>query len=211
MIIRTILATMIGLSALGIQPASGDEPKPAQNGDIVCGPRCLQYLLQCYGKKDPGLIELVREVQWPDIEAGSTLKALDEALRKRGVFTRALEIGPDSRLSWPYPVLLHLNGEDEDEGHFVVWLPSSSESREQVWTGLVGVRSGPPAKMAKRRSGAVLLTAPVPIEELGSAVSYHRDWLWHRYAWAVAGVLFTSVAFWGGGRYRQGRRLIPPG
>ena len=180
--------------------ARGDEPTAArQQGDLVCGPRCLEYLLRCYHKENPGLIELIREVQWPDIDAGSTLQSLEAALRRRGLGTRAIRIGPEARLCWPYPVLVHLSGTDTEEGHYVVWLPSSTEAHEEVWSGLAGVRTGTPAQLARRRSGAILLTAPGPIGDPGAAI-YHRDWFWRRSAALGLGSL-VAVLCWLGGRF----------
>lgn len=53
-------------------------------GDLVCGPRCVQYVVQHYGG-DENLTDLVREIQWPDLEAGSSFDSLKDALAKRGV------------------------------------------------------------------------------------------------------------------------------
>jgi len=190
--------SLVLVATWGVPAAVADEPRLSSQGDVVCGPRCVEYLLQCYRKATPGLIDLVRETQWPDFEAGASLKSLEGALRKRGVFTQAMKVGPEARLCWPYPVLLHLNGDDAFDGHFVVWLPSSTAARDEVWSGLIGVRKSSPAWLAQRRSGAILLTSPVPITDPGAAL-YDRDWFWQRFA-RVAAVLLTIVAAGFGGR-----------
>ncbi len=141
---------------------SANRGNSGEPGDLVCGPRCAQFILRHYGI-DADLIDLVREIQWPTLEDGATLAAVDQALRARGVHTRALRMGPTSRLSWSHPVLLHLTGETAG-GHFVVWLPDSTENTAHVWIGLAGVQSGRFDSLRKRMSGAILLTSPTPIE-----------------------------------------------
>jgi hypothetical protein len=109
------------------------------------------------------LITLVREIQWPDLEAGTTMEAIDRALRARGVHTYAMKLLPEARLKWPFPVLAHLETEN-DKGHFVVWLPESSGNLAGVWCGLPGKKLEEEREWARHRSGAVLLTAPHAIE-----------------------------------------------
>ncbi len=138
-------------------------------GDMVCGPRCVQFVLKQYGKEGD-LIELVREIQWPDLESGANLDSVDQALRRRGVNTRALRIDPHADFRWPYPVILHLKGQN-GLGHYAVWLPSSTPEQSHVWISLSGVRVGPTKKLAESLSGAILLTSPDPITDPLSAVA----------------------------------------
>jgi hypothetical protein len=183
-----LLATMaieliLWSSACAADEAGRSVPASSSNrvrssGDLVCGPRCVQYLLRYFGKGDDELKDLVREIQWPNIEAGSSLSALEAALNKRGVFTRSLLISPQSRLCWRYPVLVHLPGDgDQALGHFVVWLPSSDILHDRIWSGLDGVRSPSPARHAAVRSGAVILTSPTPIADPGVAVYDSHIWI----------------------------------
>ena len=112
-------------------------------GDLVCGPRCVQYLLRHYGQEEE-LTELVQEIQWPDLEAGASLAAIDEVLQGRGVFTRAVRLPAAGRLKWKHPAIIHLaQSQPAEMGHYVVWLPSSTPHRADVWAGLAGVQSGP--------------------------------------------------------------------
>lgn len=152
-------------------PASTDPvatPATTPTFDMICGPRCVRYILGCYGKPEPELIDLVREMQWPDLEMGASLASAEDALRARGIYTQALRLTPGARLRWPYPVIVHLKGR-EAGGHFVVRLPPEVNGEERVWAGLSGVRSGPPEKILPKLSGTVLLTAPAPITDPTSA------------------------------------------
>jgi ABC-type bacteriocin/lantibiotic exporter with double-glycine peptidase domain len=169
--IATAICAGLWLAAAGL-PGSSAEAQ--SGGDIVCGPRCVQFLLRHYEAPDEELIELAREVQWPDFEGGASLEALARCLEARGIHTFAMRIDPGSRLSWPHPVLVHLSGEGEPLGHYVVWLPSSSNADTHVWSGLTGTRTGPWGRLAAGMSGAVLLTAPAPIDRPDAAIAGPR-------------------------------------
>ena len=140
--------------------ASGTSGEP---GDMVCGARCVKFLLQWYEKDDTGLIDLVREVQWPDFEAGATLESVDRALRARGICTCPISVSRTATLAWREPALVHLSGDGSTPGHFVVQLPSSTGDVAHVWAGLEGLQTGPTGNFSARRSGAVLLTSREPI------------------------------------------------
>ncbi len=154
-----LVCSGIGINADATEPAVS----PRSRGDVVCGPRCVQYVLQHYGI-DSDLIDLVKETQ-SDFEAGASLATLDDALRRRGVFTAALKLSPNAILQWPQPVLMHLSPETEGMGHFVVWLPTTDGSRSQVWNGLSGTQTGLESVLSKKRSGYVLLTAAAEIRQ----------------------------------------------
>jgi hypothetical protein len=154
-----------GRSAAG---RAGRPPLTPQ-ADLTCGPRCVLAILGYYGKPEEDLIELVREIQWPDLESGSTLASLGEALQRRGIFTKAMTIGANARLRWPHPVVIHIRGE-RGGGHYVVWVPSASKGEARVWAGLGGWQRGPWEEVARGRSGAILITAPAPIRHPEAAV-----------------------------------------
>ncbi len=143
----------------------------AAAGQPYCGPWCVEYVLKYYGH-DADLIALIREIQWPDLESGASLDAMDRALRTRGLHTFAMTISPEARLNWPFPVILHLRGEGGSQGHFVVWLPPSRTDEAQVWWGLDGIHRVSESQLAAQRSGAVLLTSPQPIEDPPCAIQF---------------------------------------
>jgi ABC-type bacteriocin/lantibiotic exporter with double-glycine peptidase domain len=169
-----------GETAIAVEPKANHSVgalKRSQNStldgryDMICGPRCVQYLLQYYDRDSEDLIALVHEIQWPEIEAGASLESIETALRKRGVNTFAMQIGPEARLTWRFPVLLHLAEEGRSQGHYVVWLPTSSSRTVDVWCGLRGIERRGERDVATHRSGAILLTAPRVITDPDSAVS----------------------------------------
>jgi hypothetical protein len=149
--------------------------------------------LEYYGRSgDESLIALTREIQWPDLEEGARLDRIDAALKKRGIYTYGLQVTPRARLVWPHPVLVHLTAEGTSSGHFVVWLPTSSGARVDLWRGLQGVKEESVRELAEERSGAVLLTSPEPIVAPDMAVSETDPlaWFW----WMVLVFAATAVA-----------------
>src|SRR5262245_94188 len=75
--------------------------------DIVCGPRCLQYLLGYYGaRSDSTLIDIIRDVQSLDEESGSSLLDLRDYLERHGIQARPLQISQECTLSWKYPSIV---------------------------------------------------------------------------------------------------------
>src|SRR2546428_4904645 len=84
-----------------------------------------------------------------------------------------MAVPTDAVISWNYPVLLHLRGQQADFGDWVVWLPWSEGESDEVWCGLGGVKSGRRADIAKRMSGVILLTAPERITEPPAALAGH--------------------------------------
>ena len=82
---------------------------------------CVQYVLDFFGKEKIDVIDLTREIQYPNLERGATLQAVAYALEKRGIHTFPMCIAPETRLRWPYPVIAHLKGENGSIGHFAVW------------------------------------------------------------------------------------------
>lgn len=178
--------------------ADATEPVVSQRsrGDVVCGPRCVQYVLQHYGIESD-LIDLVKETQ-SDFEAGASLAVLDDALRRRGVFTAALKLSPNALLQWPHPVLVHLSPETGEIGHFVVWLPTQDGSQSQVWNGLSGTQTGLESVLAKKRSGYVLLTAATEIRQPEAAAqrTFRLDlWSLFRLVGVIA-LIGVIATFW---------------
>lgn len=145
--------------------------------DEVCGPRCVQYVLKCFGT-DVDLIEVVREAQWPRLEQGATLTSLADALKRRGIFTFPMHIGSDIRLKSPYPVIVHVKDDEciNAIGHYVVWLPSSSGGNIRVWWGLEGVKLLRESDWTEKRSGAILLCEPNAITTPDAALEKITIW-----------------------------------
>ncbi len=153
----------------------------SRNGNAYCGARCVKYLLEWYGQDDVDLISLIREIQWPDLESGATMQSLDQNLRAKGVFTCPLRLKASARLRWPYPVLVHIKQitpDGVDRGHYVVWLPSSTNKDIHIWDGLKGIVVHPTREFRKVQTGFVLLTSPAAIVNADDAVE--TSWCWDR-------------------------------
>lgn len=191
-VIWFVVCLGIGTNSDATEPAVS----PRSRGDVVCGPRCVQYVLQHYGIESD-LIDLVKETQ-SDFEAGASLANLNDALRRRGVFTAALKLSPNSVLQWPHPVLMHLSSETEGMGHFVVWLPTQDGSESQVWNGLSGTQTGPESVLAKKRSGYVLLTATAEIPQPEAAARRkNRLDLWFLFCLVgVVALIGVMASYW---------------
>lgn len=177
-------------------------------GDVVCGPRCVEFVLRHYNRCDDELIDLIREMQWPDFEAGSTLSGIQSALEKRNVSTHAMQIPAGARLRWDHPVILHLNGQENTLGHFVVWLPSSTIRQVQVWTGLPGVQTASASQLFSAPQ-SVLLTAPQPIEQPRVAlVNFDTDRFWTVFTTLVCTAFVVTISTYAARRWlgRRARR-----
>lgn len=150
----------------------------------VCGPRCVQQVLQYYGQ-DPDLIELISEMQQGRVDEFSSIQDIQDALHKRGVQTLVLQLG---LLQFPdptHPVILHYK-----QGHFVV-LEKSQGGFASIRDGAVSNSSREfiPSVMS-RSSGVALMTSPTLIK--GSDVSIL---LWPRVSAAVACLGFGGLGF----------------
>ena len=174
-----LLIASQGFSANSASESPTLKAEQTGQGDIICGPRCVAYILEHYGR-DEELVTLVRETQWPRMDQGASLDALRQSLAGRGVHTAAIRISPEAELVWPHPVLVHLkppasqsrprSRPENNLGHYVVWLPDSSASHVRLWSGLPGVMTGTRREFVAHRSGVVLLTAPEPIRSTDAAV-----------------------------------------
>lgn len=153
---------------------AGDREEIRNATRVVCGPKCVGYLLDYYQVSErPSLVALTRELQGRDIDQGTTLSVLSEYLAEHGVHTVPIGLSGSARLNWRYPALVHLKPPISGEiGHFVIWLPSSTSDEVRYWDGDHGVVCVPQSEWQRKRSGSVLLTSPVKIESVDGAVSF---------------------------------------
>lgn len=185
--------------ALGRGAAAIAQEEAGAGEDFVCGPRCVQYVLGWHKRPSPDLVDLVREMQWPEIQDGSTLAGIQTALRERGLHARAVRLPPASRLTWKQPVIVHRT--TDGKGHFVVWLPQPPGDKTVLWDGLIGERAVKWKEFARDSSDIVLLTSNAAIPENAEyAVSSGRPYLW-----TSAGVI---LALYVGRRLLRGRKAI---
>ena len=134
--------------------------------DLVCGPRCLQFILRHYGQ-EADLVDLIRKVQWPDLEQGTSLSALHNELEERGVHSVIVRCPTDSLPDWPHPLIVHFEPVEESTqglGHFSVVIPNSVTTNSiSLWGGQNGPEIVPVPKFARQISGWAILTSPEPI------------------------------------------------
>lgn len=159
------------------------------NEPEICGPRVVHYILRHYGKKVE-LRDLVSRMAFAGLENGSTLQEVDNALQKEGVYTYLLPIGKKARLQWPHPVVVHYIGGSAGQGHFVVWLPSSTAAEQRIWSGLSGELVLPSHGLYETRSPAVLLTSPTVIISPKEAIAEPA----YNFYFVVAGVFGVMAA-----------------
>jgi ABC-type bacteriocin/lantibiotic exporter with double-glycine peptidase domain len=174
--------------------ADGDDEELPHGHDLLCGPRCVQFLLQYYQRSPAAtLVALTREIQWPDVEAGVSLERIAEALKARSIHTAALKLSSDATLKWNHPVVVHLAPRDQQAlGHYVIWLPDSTEGICRVWSGTPGMQIGSWSELRAGMSGVVLLTSPEPITEDEVAAGVQRSTAFSRF---ITGRLFEYFLF----------------
>lgn len=144
-----LLLSKIGMASDGKVAQALTPIKQPFATDFICGPRCLLEVLRRLDHQgNTDLVELVREVQWPNISDGTSLQALAEAARTRGLVAelRHLDAASLSELEWDYPCIVHTRpsglATKEDgsrAGHFIFLdIKSSSSSQASLFHGLSG-------------------------------------------------------------------------
>lgn len=178
LIVLTIASSIIGAAShLGTGHVHAENDNSVvererfrQQPDVFCGPRSVAFVLEYYGRQEQ-LADLVREMQWPDVELGTSMQAIRDALERRGIHTRAVRRQPGTIVRSTRPVIVHVhpNG-DSTRGHFVVWLPGSTNRTVSIWNGLHGLQEIPIERFLSEMSGVVLCTSRNPAEVHGSAL-----------------------------------------
>ncbi|MEO2031569.1 MAG: cysteine peptidase family C39 domain-containing protein [Planctomycetaceae bacterium] len=169
---HVVIICVLSVLTMSAGRASADEQtetvQQLRELDVFCGPRCLEFVLEYYGQKET-FTDLVREIQWPDVERGCSMLALKTSLGRRDVYSVALRRSPGTILDWNMPAIVHLhrNG-DSPLGHYVVWLPSSTSRTTRIWNGIHGLQEVPIDEFLSEMSGVVLLTSPAPVEDCSS-------------------------------------------
>lgn len=169
----SVAAVALLISSVASADDSSNEPR-GRSLDQYCGPYCVQYLLKSHLDLHVDIVDLIKETQWPSLEAGADLQHLQECLNSHGVSTSALLVDHADDLKWPSPVLVHLKQAVDSAGssdqHFVVWLPSSTGQQIEIWDGSNGLRTMTPSAFRSLRSGYVLLTSKHAITNSQSSV-----------------------------------------
>jgi hypothetical protein len=155
-----ILATILAMpNLISAQVANGQ--------DVICGPRCVHHILESY-RKSEDLMGMVEEIQGPLLEREVSLGDLARALERRHIHCKFVSLGPLEFPSWPYPILLHVNG-----NHFVV-MQADGGAVVRVWDGLLGESEVGWWELKGKSSNALLLTSDHPIGQESYSVQRYR-------------------------------------
>lgn len=160
---------LIILVAVISLPPQGSED-PAKRTETICGPRCIEWLLNYYRRPDEDLLDLVRDVQGAP-HRDATFADLERALRKRGINCKLVRLRTYSLLVWGEPAIVHLNGK-----HFAIAeCPNSTNAR--VWLGVPGTCELDPLDLRAQMSSTVLLTSATPVAEQVDYSSAALQWM----------------------------------
>lgn len=186
------LAALLWLGWLGLAcPVMADESLKGQKpSNIVCGPRCVQFVTGYYKNNSPtDLLHIIESVQ-ANLEAGSSLADLASYLKGQGLFTMALKPAEGNTIVYGRPSIVHLRGDGNGIGHFVIVLPGSDGVSSFIWSGLEGYQSMPAWELASMVEGGFLLTNDQPIDVASYQDVATRDKQIHRVGWIL---VFAAV------------------
>jgi hypothetical protein len=143
------------------------------------------------------LVDIIRQTQWPEIEAGTSLAHLKEFLDSNGIYTLAVETHRLPSLPCEYPAIVHLNPDTGHRGHFVVLLPADRDADATVWNGLAGFQTVARRDIEARMSGLVLLTAPAPLDVHMLQSAQRRSFLNNSVLFFGGFTIVAVPALWG--------------
>ena len=133
--------------------------------DTVCGPRCVEFLCRYYKTGDVPLMEIVHEMQSPDITRGSSLADIQSALRKRRIFSEGLGAKEICVETLTYPMIAAFSTDDGEKRidnpmlHFAIVLPYSSGEEVSIWDGYHGLETISRKEFGQRRTVGFLFTS----------------------------------------------------
>jgi ABC-type bacteriocin/lantibiotic exporter with double-glycine peptidase domain len=170
---RLWIARLFVTTAIVLSARKGFADRPVTDGhshDPFCGPRAAHYVLERYGL-NADLVTLIGDIQWPNVENGVSLDAIDKALQKHGINTCPVVLSENTYLTSKNPVIVHFVDRDTD-GHFVVWLGSNPNGDgEVIYDGLRGKRQISTADFRRRCSGYMLLTSRANVADSWKAIA----------------------------------------
>lgn len=199
----TVIYLLAAMVMAAPEPASSPV-KSIFHSNRFCGPMSVQRVLDYYGQSVEA-IDLVRELQWPDVEKGSSFAGLSKVLESRGIRTLAVDVAMgDAAWDWREPLILQLR--DAGQDHFVVWLPPGPDQPARIWDS----SDSPALRLFGYRgffTGAVLITSrdPIPAALSITKVSHRMRW----YFVAICGCIGTLLGVFVG-KYLQDSKSSPP-
>ncbi len=182
------VAGLIGCLIVAL-PVAGNEAEDINR--LVCGPRCVAYILEQTGQKG-NLLGIIQEIQWPDTEQGTSLAQIEKYLIQRGVQTKWVALSPGERPAIEGLAVVAIE-RDNELGHFVVVTESSRQSGVQYFDGLQGMQSTAFDDFWNQCYSTILLAGPSPPQEAISAYTRGFSLL----STAVAGALVGFMVYFG--------------
>jgi hypothetical protein len=150
-----IIVLIVGLAPVTQEAATSAGVYSIGDGDVWCGPRCAQFVLQLSGH-EVNLEGIVDRLQVHG-RRGSSLNSIQTLFNEYGLNWDVLYV--DEPEAWlkgmGHPSIVHLTRDRGDIGHFVV----AVEARDgfvSVWDGTAGMAELPADRLAARMSGYVL-------------------------------------------------------
>lgn len=145
-----------------VLPGLSAQRTTAAHADNICGPRCVAHILRHYGRP-ADLLEIVREIQYPDIKAGATFADIRSLLERSGIWTAVVHVPAGYSLAWDHPAVAYMRGQDESRlGHYAVVVSEPGGARDASWDGIADVRQYRDAGLLAA-DRVVLVTAPQPV------------------------------------------------
>lgn len=144
---------------LGLAKANEDHSAD----QLVCGPRAAKYILE-HCDQQATLVELVKELQWPNIEDGSSLGDIDRLLVSRGLSTAYLYLNNEGPPEFD-GMMIVARRTNSPLKHFVVVLHAKPQGFVEFIDGPEGIRKEPSAAFwANTDSGVLVVSEGDPIE-----------------------------------------------
>jgi ABC-type bacteriocin/lantibiotic exporter with double-glycine peptidase domain len=164
-----------------------------QRYDATCGSRCVWWLMSHYNCPPEDFLNIVLEIQKaPENEA--TFSDLEEALKKRGINCRFVDVGKLALLKWGEPAIVHIDGR-----HFAI-AKSTSATKALVWMGISGYVEMSSLELYTRMSRIALLTSRRPIAVSVVFTSSSPKWFL-----GLTSLGCLAVATWSFGRWWKRR------
>ncbi len=133
---KQILVRFVLVSLVTVVAEGADTDPAANNPDSLCGPRCVVFALDRIGVR-ADLVDLVKELQWPQVEDGTTMLQLRNAIRNRGVSVTPVKLRPGQAVKLTGIAIVHFERGKQDEqvplGHYACCMPTSDPSTWEIF------------------------------------------------------------------------------
>lgn len=159
----------------------------AETADKACGPRAAWYILK-FHSRDVELIDAIREIQWPDLESGTSIEKIKNYLSSHDLHCETVALTPPSLPISPYPSIIYQKPVNGGLGHFLVLAPWKAGEVATVWDGPGGYREIPARELVPTLSGIALVASPdskVPAISNGNANRGALAPVWRWTPWAL--------------------------